>query len=273
MTAQLVKRYLDKYFIGQELIKQELSILLQAMVNGYNFSILFRGGSGSGKTYLSEVCVNYLLIKAHEDFSYYLMDTDNFRLTDKRIHILDEVHKFKDQELIYPYLDSGKYTVFICTNEYDELKDPLIRRCINFTFESYSIEELMQMAQKYFMKRRVELKTSYLEIIVSSSRFSPASVLMLSKRLFYIFKQEGIPTNELKLLELISKYFKIEEGLSEVDREYLSFLKRNGMAGLNTLSVILGIPKKIITDEIEPFLIKRNLIRITPRGRILYEST
>lgn len=266
---QLVENYLNKHIIGQRTIKRELSILLNEIADGNNCSILLRGSSGSGKTFISGICANYLLAKVHEDFSYYLMEGEDFRIRDTRINILDEVHKFTAQEILYPYLDSGKYTFFICTNEYDNLKEPLVNRCINLDLEEYSIEDLKTVAKQFFRKKKIEIDEKLYDVIIFNTRLVPRSVINISKRLYFIFKQDGIPGSPGELLNLIAYYFGLQDGLTELDRKYMEFLNRNGVAGINTLCANLNIPKGVIINEIEPYLIRREFIRITPRGRKL----
>ncbi|PNX46009.1 MAG: hypothetical protein BV457_08470 [Thermoplasmata archaeon M9B1D] len=58
-------------------------------------------------------------------------------------------------------------------------------------------------------------------------------------------------------------------GFTELDLKYLDVLKKQKTASLNTLSRALNVPKYTLLNEIEPFLIKKDLINITSKGRIL----
>jgi Holliday junction resolvasome RuvABC ATP-dependent DNA helicase subunit len=61
-------------------------------------------------------------------------------------------------------------------------------------------------------------------------------------------------------------------GFTINDEAYLNFLRENGRAGLTTLVNVLQIPRQVIINEIEPFLLRKNLIQITSRGRVINDN-
>jgi len=60
-------------------------------------------------------------------------------------------------------------------------------------------------------------------------------------------------------------------GLTERDRRYLAALRsaRRGAASLGSLAARLGLTRSVVTEVVEPFLLRRGLIELTSRGRIL----
>jgi len=59
-------------------------------------------------------------------------------------------------------------------------------------------------------------------------------------------------------------------GLTDVDRQYLRALNNSDIPlGVGTISATTGIDKVTIEDTIEPWLLQNDIIKKTPRGRIL----
>ena len=262
--------YLEHFFIGQTNIINEISPLVDSLVDDINLNFLFRAPSGYGKTYLATCIVNFLRFKQKNGTYQYHLGNITAYNPNKRIQIIDEVHLLKEPESIYPLIDSSRHTFILCSNEYDELLEPLINRCFIFNFDYYSNSELEILTKKFFIKKEKPLPESFIIMIVNRSRLNPREVLLLCKRLYLVFRLEGVPENEIELSEILDKNIGTSEGgFTNLDLRYLEFLNIHSRASLNTLSSVLRIPKTTIMSEIEPFLIRKGLITISPRGRML----
>lgn len=259
-------QYLSRYLVGQEQLKPELAVLMEEIKSGNNLNIMFRGPSGHGKTHITRIICNYVGI----DNSHQFDGEELFDFVGKRrVNVLDEVHEVKNPEYIYKYMDSGKYTFLLCTNEYGNLKEPLTNRCIQFDLREYSEEELATLVKQVFSSYSLFLDFTFCILIASYSRGNPRVAKILAKRSAMLFKRIGEPQNLAELIEFLKIYFDLDNGgFNHYDRQYIDFIKLNKKASLATLSRILCIPRGTILDEIEPFLIKNNLIAITNRGRI-----
>lgn len=259
-------QYLNKYLVGQNQLKPELANLMEEIKLGSNFNIMFRGASGYGKTHSAKIICNYVGI---ED-SYIFLGDELYNFNeDRRLNILDEIHEVKSPEYIYSYMDSNNFTFIVCTNEFGELKEPLMNRCIVFDLRAYTIIEITTLVKQVFINHRLNVKLSLCRIIASYSRGNPRVAKILAKRSAMLFKRIYIPANEIELIEFLKLYFDLDNGgFNHYDRQYLNFLKVNKRASLATLSRVLCIPQGTLLNEIEPFLIKQSLIEITNRGRI-----
>ena len=63
-----------------------------------------------------------------------------------------------------------------------------------------------------------------------------------------------------------------ENGLDAIDRNYLQILAEKyigGPVGVETIAASLADQRDVVEEVIEPFLIQKNLVDRTPRGRIL----
>jgi len=69
--------------------------------------------------------------------------------------------QLKEPEFLYYFLDSGKFTFFLLSNESGNLKEPLINRCIPFIFHPYSQKEINLMVKtrlNFFSFSRIFLR-------------------------------------------------------------------------------------------------------------------
>ena len=258
--------YLENYIIGQDGLKPELAILMETIKEGTNLNILIRGSSGYGKTYLAKVIYNYV----GENLTCMYLGEHIYGFNSKcRIQVIDEAHEIKEPERLYPYMDSSDYTFIIMTNEFDDLKEPLTNRCIVFNLLPYSNREIATIIYKTFRNHRQILPNEFCLILATYSRGNPRVAKLLAKRLSLLFIRIGKPNTLEELEEILLLYFNLKSGgFTEFDKMYIDFLRNNRVAGIDTISRILCMPKKTIQVEIEPFLIKQGLIRITSRGRV-----
>jgi Holliday junction resolvasome RuvABC ATP-dependent DNA helicase subunit len=268
------RSYLETYFIGQQEVIDNIHYLIDDVEAGNNYNFMFRAPSGYGKTYLAHRIVHFIHFKTLTK-SYISFTGDKWRYYQgKRFQLIDEVHLLKDPERIYPLMDSGQHTFMLMSNEYDDLLEPLVNRCFVFNFGPYHKEDLARIASKFFEKNNVILDREFLMSLVDNSRLMPREVENLCKRLVIIFRQRGKPSTIREMENVMFNFCGIRRGGFTVnDEAYLNFLRENGRAGLSTLVNVLQIPRQIIINEIEPFLLRKNLIQITTRGRILNDNT
>ena len=266
--------YLNKHIVGQTRLKPELSAYLSAMKDGERMNLMIRGQSGYGKTYLARTMAKYLgnlsetciylgegCLNIHEQDEY-----GNEMVT----HILDEIHEVRNPEPIYHLMESDRFNFFVLTNEFGSLKEPLMNRCIIVDLLPYSDEDLAILVGRVLKYHHVEPDMLQTLEIATYARGNPRVAKVLAKRLSLYFRKEGTPESVEELRQVLEDTFQISEGgFTNFDRQYLNFLAENGKAGLNTISRVLMIPKGTLEREVEPFLIRKGLIRITSRGREL----
>ena len=266
--------YLNKHIVGQRRIKPELSAYMEAMKAGESMNLMIRGQSGYGKTYLAQIMAKY--IGRLSTMVVYLGEQclDLPFPTEARIHILDEIHEVRNPEPLYHYMESGNYIFFVLTNEFGMLKEPLMNRCIIVDLDPYSDEDLAILVGRVLRSHDVEPDMLQTLEIATYARGNPRVAKVLAKRLSLYFRQEGTPRDVEELRQVLEDTFQISQGgFTNFDKQYLDFLAKNGKAGLDTISRVLMIPKGTLEREVEPFLIRKGLIRITSRGRELAPTT
>lgn len=264
-----------RYFIGQERIIQELSIVAEEVKSGENLNMLFVAPSGHGKNFLAYLFLHYVDPEYKNSVQYIPASNGSISFAhEKRFHYIDEVHLLHPQESIYSELSSGDYTIILGTNNFDKIKDAVQTRCNQFQFASYTDKELALMLQLALERKSIFLPFQLCEEVAVYCRGTPRVVDNYAQRLSFIFKHEGIPTTATEVHELMYEHLGKEDGgYTEFDLQYLEALKLNGgTAGLETLVSLTGFPKKTIIEDIEPFLIRKGRINKTMKGRILCEN-
>lgn len=262
--------FINRWVVGQKNIKPELAIVLERMKKGENFNISITAPSGWGKTHIAKVMYNYL---GSETACKYIGDlVFEFFSKEHRIHVVDEAHLIRQPEPLYPLMDGGEYIFIILTNEYESLKEPLMNRTIQFQLERYSDLDLAELISQQFKRKGMEIPFIYCVSIGNCSRGNPRVSKLIAKRLSNVYKENGIPRNTEELDRSLDLIQVSKGGFTELDRRYLSFLRDVGRASIATIASSINIPRYTIEKDIEPFLIKKNLVRITSRGRIPIEE-
>ena len=246
-----------KQIIGQEKIIQELEAMVNAMKGGKNLNIIFSARSGLGKTHIVTSIANEINV---DEFVLYTKPDKFFLVESRRFHVFDEAHIFEEPEILYRYMDSGKYTFFFMTNNYGKIVEPLKNRCIHIQLTPYSLEELGEIIYS-----SSNISEDGANLLAKFSKGSPRIGKILAKRL-------EILANGRVEKELIPKYLYIigvgMNGLDENDRAYLTALnKAGGKASLKLLEKLTGFDSNHL-QEIESYLIELGKISITSRGRI-----
>jgi Holliday junction resolvasome RuvABC ATP-dependent DNA helicase subunit len=251
-------------FIGQNKLCTELDILLPLLRNGdMNINILFRAPSGYGKTTLAFIMANYI---DKLGYYYYLPDSSGIVTihTDKRVHIVDEIHTCKNQEYLYPLMDSDNYIFIFTTNETGELKEPLQNRCTNYIFEPYTDKELTQVIDTVLVNKPEF--PNFHNYFLQYTR-TPRVLVKLCQRLAVLFSYYGVPSNEAEFTAIFEGIINIRDGLDMEQMRYMQFLHSVNSASLDLISNAIRVDKATIKRDIEPGLIYKNLITISSKGR------
>jgi len=224
-----------------------------------------------GKTTLADLIGEEIFTKTGERYAYYLpSDLGAISFNPKyRIHFVDEVHTLKLPELLYPHMDSKKFTFILACNEFGKVKEPMINRCISLIFEDYTTEELEVITRDFFRKDKMELSSDEVSVIIRNSNGIPREIEKLAERIIYA----KLRNKKLVIEDYIKTVIGLDEGLNSFHVKYLAFLRNIGIASLDTISLALRLDREIVKDQVEPILIRRSLITITSRGRKLVNDS
>ena len=301
LENSLRPKYL-KDFIGQEKIKEMLSIYIEAAKKRKEplDHMLFYGPPGLGKTTLAGIIANEMgaNIKIISGPSIEIpgeIAAIIRRLNEGDVLFIDEIHRLNKpvEETMYSAMEdysidvvTGKgtaadsihinlprFTLIGATTRAGLLSAPLRDRFgITYRMQFYEPEELKIIVENSAQKLGVEIDEEGALEIGRRSRGTPRIANRMLKRVrdYAQVKYDGtitkaITDEALNLLDVDN------EGLDATDRSILNtmiFKFDGGPVGLDTLAAALGEDPGTIEDVYEPYLVKCGFINRTPRGRV-----
>ncbi len=295
----------DEY-IGQEKIKKNLRILIQAAEERGHAPehILFHGPAGLGKTTLAHLIakesgrqIKITSGPAIEKVGDLASILTNLSAGD--ILFIDEIHRLNKmvEEILYPAMESGvldiilgkgpsartiqldlpPFTLIAATTRPASLSTPLRSRFSGgvHRLEFYTPDEMEKILTRSSKILGIETDPNAIKEIGKRSRFTPRTGNYFLKRArdyAQVNKSNLTEENVMKALELLGVD---EVGLFDTDRNVLRTLieKFNGgPVGLGTLAAATSEEEATIEEVIEPYLLQLGFIERTPRGRVATEK-
>ncbi len=290
-------------FIGQERIKEQLAIALQAAkARGEALDhVLLVGPPGLGKTSLAFIIREELgagirtvagpALERKGDMAAILTG-----LEPRDVLFVDEIHRLNRaiEEILYPALEDFRLDIIVgqgpaartltldlptftlvgATTRTGLLTTPLRDRFgMTFRLDYYEPSELATIVRRSARIVGVEIEDEAADEIAGRSRGTPRIANRILRRVRDVaeVRHAGqittpIAREALTLLEVD------EGGLERIDRELLRAIVERfdgGPVGLSTLAVALGEETDTVEDVYEPYLLQLGFIQRTPRGRIV----
>ena len=290
-------------FVGQERIKEQLSIALQAAKSRDEAldHVLLVGPPGLGKTSLAYIvreelgvgirCVAGPALERKGDMAAILTGLERHDVL-----FVDEIHRLNRaiEEILYPALEDFRldivvgqgaaartltldlppFTLVGATTRTGLLTTPLRDRFgMTFRLDYYDAADLGTIVHRSAHILDVEIDDEAAVQIARRSRGTPRVANRILKRVRDVaqVKHDGVITTSvareaLELLEVDAC------GLERIDRDLLGAIVwkfGGGPVGLSTLAVALGEEPDTIEDVYEPYLLQLGFLQRTPRGRVV----
>jgi Holliday junction DNA helicase RuvB len=288
--------------IGQVDVKERLQIAIDAAKQrGESLGhILFDGPPGLGKTTFATVIpqemnvpVEFLsgpVLKAPKDLIPCLTN-----LTAYQVLFIDEIHRIPKavEEYLYTAMEDFRidmvigeginarthsfqlrpFTLIGATTRAGMLSGPLRDRFhIREHLGYYSDEELQRIIHRNAGLLKVQVDPEAAQEIAARSRGTPR---VANNRLRWIRDYAQSRANgqiSLQVAREALRMVKIDAlGLDHQDRNYLEVLIRicgGGPTGIDTIAATMNVASDTLSDDVEPFLLRSELILRTPRGRV-----
>lgn len=289
--------------VGQREVYERLQIAIDATLkrNESLGHILFDGPPGLGKTTFALCIPRHLgvsvqiasgaTLKAPKDLIPYLTNAE-----ERSVLFIDEIHRMQKsvEEFLYPAMEDFRiditlgegvnartlnlhlkpFTLIGATTRTGLLSAPLRDRFhMREHLDFYTVEELAEIVCRNAQKLQVAIEDSAAEEIARRSRGTPriANNRLRWVRDFATSRADGRITRAVAEAALAMQGVD-DLGLDPQDRKYLETIARvfaGGPVGVEAVAHTMNLAPDTLVDEVEPFLLRAELVVRTPRGRKL----
>jgi Holliday junction DNA helicase RuvB len=301
LDLSLRPRSLDE-FIGQEGVKQQLGIFLEAArQRGEALDhVLLAGPPGLGKTSLAGIVAAEMAVGFHVTSGPVLERKGDLAavltaLDPHDVLFIDEIHRLNRavEEVLYPAmedfqldvvlgqgpsartlrLDLPRFTLIGATTRTGLLTTPLRGRFgVLHRLDYYGDEDLGAIVRRSARLLGVEIDGEGSAALAARSRGTPRIANRLLRRVRDVAQVRGHATVDRAVAEEALELLEVDElGLDELDRQLLRRLAETfegRPVGLGTLADSVGESPDTIEDVYEPYLLQEGLLKRTPRGRV-----
>lgn len=292
-----------EHFVGARHIIAKVKVALEATWNAGEGCVfphtLMLGPGGLGKTELSRIIARECGMPLVEALGQTINSTAELNSALMQAEggclLLDEAHSLKDdvavsllkvlqEGMIFldPSRNGGKvmtmplkpFCLIACTNNEFTLPSPLIDRFrLILRFPFYSIEDMTTLISRRARAAGVNLDNGVAGLIAQRSRGTPRIGIRLLDSCLRTMHAEDESAVSAAIFHRTCQLEQIDPlGLDAVEQQYLELLKEaDGRLRLNVIASLLGLPRTTLERNIEPFLIRAQLITKQDSGRCLTE--
>ena len=290
-------------FVGQrKVVAFVLRVMMGARDSGEACpSMLIRGGSGLGKTFLAEkLAAEYgtdfhkIVANKHTDLAAIGVAARAWSAND--FVFIDETHTLEPgpQEALYRVLDEsvvpaiddgGKVlkvvgvreappiTLILATDQAGRLCRALTKRCgLAFTLHPYSVEEMTHIVKQRATKLDILLTPQAARTVAATCQGIPRLARHRLLNLKHYFAPEAVSDLTTEHVRRFLRAGGVDRrGLTMDHLMYLKLVRNLGgeKVSLRSIPAGLQLDQRYIADEVEPLLVREGLAAVGAAGRLL----
>jgi Holliday junction DNA helicase RuvB len=292
--------------IGQSEVFARLQISIQAAQKRKEplGHILFDGPPGLGKTTFA-TCIprelgvpfqigNGATLKSPKDVVPYLTNAE-----EGSVLFIDEIHRMQKsvEEFLYPAMEDFRidltlgegvnartlniqlkpFTLIGATTRTGLISAPLRDRFqMREHLDFYSTDELAEIIRRNAAKLNVSIDDDAADEIAFRSRGTPR---LANNRLRWVRDYADVKDDSKITCSTAMDALRMQGidqlGLDAQDRQFLKIILRvfgGGPVGAESVAHTMNVATDTLTDEVEPFMLRSELLVRTPKGRVLTEK-
>ena len=283
-----------KDIIGQEQVISRLNVSVVGCLNSNSTMphVLIDGPPGLGKTTIASAIATELNV------NLYTLNAANIRtvksilpyligIAPRSVLFIDEIHRLPKlvEEFLYPVMEDFKLTLTI-ENKAETIDLPLFTMVGATTsggslsqpfYDRFTIKEHLSFYTENDLAKLARLNCKKLGIVIEDqdlleiAKRSKGTPRILNARL--IWYRNYISSNQKPAT--IDEIFNLQGidclGLDIYDRMYINVLRKSkgNPLGLKSISSLTGIAIETIENSIEPYLVRKEYVYRTQKGRII----